>query len=430
MSTIEESKPKEVYDNPALTMTGPDAKTYPFLTTFGDTQTDDMFGKTRTKWGDEFVSSLSSSGSKPLSSEIDNPRNVSMGQETSISFKRLFQSQYNIALIFGSVGVEAIVNNIAKVVLNTDDLNNIDQNTAIHNLKQKLDKLASITKDPKTREAFGKASAAIGDIFLIFVEHANEPMMKIGERATKISFHILTIMFSQAMETLEDSLMLIPIFGDGYMIMNNMIGMAGSAASIGQGSMKVGNDIFDAYGTISDSISGDESIGEHKSTLKDSLNEIWAAFKQSVDETTELNENYVRDYALTGEDRQTQQQLKGEDDKSDISVSAGGEVASTSGEGAEGGADATSDTSVSAPLPAPSAPLVLATGATSGATSGATVPSAPPAPPAPPETFATGGTSGANSSPAVVAQNGGNIRNKTFKNKSGGSNNLTRKIRL
>lgn len=426
MSTIEESKPKEVYDNPALTMTGPDAKTYPFLTTFGDTQTDDMFGKTRTKWGDEFVSSLSSSGSKPLSSEIDNPRNVSMGQETSISFKRLFQSQYNLALIFGSVGVEAIVNNIAKVVLNTDDLNNIDQNTAIHNLKQKLDKLASITKDPKTREAFGKASAAIGDIFLIFVEHANEPMMKIGERATKISFHILTIMFSQAMETLEDSLMLIPIFGDGYMIMNNMIGMAGSAASIGQGSMKVGNDIFDAYGTISDSISGDESIGEHKSTLKDSLNEIWAAFKQSVDETTELNENYVRDYALTGEDRQTQKQLKGKDDKSDTSVSAGGEVASTSGEGAEGaeGAeDATSDTYVSAPLPAPSAPLVLATGATSGAT----VPSAPPAPP---ETFATGGTSGANSSPAVVAQNGGNIRNKTFKNKSGGSNNLTRKIRL
>jgi len=426
MSGKQESKQKEVYDNPALTMTGPDATTYPFLTTFGNEENGDLYGRDRTKWGDKFVSSLSSSGSKnanPLSSEIDNPGNVSMGQETSISFKRLFQSQYNLALIFGSVGVEAIVNNIAKVVLNTDDLNNIDQNTAIHNLKQKLDKLASITKDPKTREAFGKASAAIGDIFLIFVEHANEPMMKIGERATKISFHILTIMFSQAMETLEDSLMLIPIFGDGYMIMNNMIGMAGSAASIGQGSMKVGNDIFDAYGTISDSISGDESIGEHKSTLKDSLNEIWAAFKQSVDETTELNENYVRDYALTGEDRQTQKQLKGKDDKSDTSVSAGGEVASTSGEGAEGaeGAeDATSDTYVSAPLPAPSAPLVLATGATSGAT----VPSAPP------ETFATGGTSGANSSPAVVAQNGGNIRNKTFKNKSGGSNNLTRKIRL
>jgi len=384
---------KGVYDNPELKMTGPDATTYPFLTTFGNEETGDMFGKTRDKWGDKFVSSLSSSGSQnanPLSSEIDNPRNVSMGQETSISFKRLFQSQYNLALIFGSVGVEAIVNNIAKVVLNTDDLNNIDQNTAIHNLKQKLDKLASITKDPKTREAFGKASAAIGDIFLIFVEHANEPMMKIGERATKISFHILTIMFSQAMETLEDSLMLIPIFGDGYMIMNNMIGMAGSAASIGQGSMKVGNDIFDAYGTISDSISGDESIGEHKVTLKDSLNEIWAAFKQSVDETTELNENYVRDYANTTEDRQTQQQLKGKDATSALP------------------APPASSESVSA-LPAPSAP------------------------PAPPESFAPVATSGATSppsAPAVVEQKGGNIRNKTFKNKSGGSNNLTRKIRL
>ena len=415
---------KGVYDNPALTMTGPDATTYPFLTTFGNEENGDLYGRDRTKWGDKFVSSLSSSGSKnanPLSSEIDNPGNVSMGQETSISFKRLFQSQYNLALIFGSVGVEAIVNNIAKVVLNTDDLNNIDQNTAIHNLKQKLDKLASITKDPKTREAFGKASAAIGDIFLIFVEHANEPMMKIGERATKISFHILTIMFSQAMETLEDSLMLIPIFGDGYMIMNNMIGMAGSAASIGQGSMKVGNDIFGAYGKISDSISGDESIGEHKATLKDSLTEIWTAFKQSVDETTELNENYVSDYALTGEDITTQKRLEeeattGEDDKSDTSESPASSVSALPGPSVSAlpgpSVSALPGPSVSA-LPAPSVSALPAPSESpASSVSALPKPSAPPAP------------------SAVVAQKGGNIRNKTFKNKSGGSNNLTRKIRL
>jgi hypothetical protein len=360
---------KGVYDNPALTMTGPDATTM-MGTTFGNEETGDMFGKTRAKWGDNFLSSSGSKDKKPMASEIDNPEDVTMGQETKISFKRLFQSQYNLALIFGSVGVETIVNHIAKVVLNANDLNDIDEDKAIHNLKQKLDKLASITKNPKTREAFGKASAAIGDIFLIFVEHANEPMMKIGERATKISFHILTIMFSQAMETLEDSLMLIPIFGDGYMIMNNMIGMAGSAASIGQGSMKVGNDIFDAYGTISDSISGDESIGEHKSTLKDSLNEIWAAFKQSVDETTELNEQFIGDYGGTVEDIQMQKRLK--EERKDVE------------------------------------------------------PSAPPAP-----AVATPIDAKQKDIPvATPVQNGGNIRNKTFKNKLGGSNNLTRKIRL
>jgi hypothetical protein len=411
---------KGVYYNPELKMAGPNATTM-MGTTFGNEENGDLYGIVdRTKWGDNFLSSSGSKDKKPMASEIDNPRNVSMGQETSISFKRLFQSQYNLALIFGSVGVEAIVNNIAKVVLNTDDLNNIDQNTAIHNLKQKLDKLASITKDPKTREAFGKASAAIGDIFLIFVEHANEPMMKIGERATKISFHILTIMFSQAMETLEDSLMLIPIFGDGYMIMNNMISMAGSAASIGQGSMKVGNDIFDAYGTISDSISGDESIGEHKSTLKDSLNEIWAAFKQSVDETTELNEQFIGDYGGTVEDIQMQKRLKGEDatgedDKSDTSVSAGGEVVpevaqvvSTSGKGAEGAPPKPSESVSAGDEVVPEVAQVVST-------SGEGTEGAPPKPSAP---------------SAVVAQNGGNIRNKTFKNKSGGSNNLTRKIRL
>lgn len=370
----EQGKQKEIYEDkdPSHKMTGPNATTIPFGTTFGDPETGDMYGKTRARWGDTFASSLSSSGSKnrkPMASEIDNPEDVTIGEETSVSFKRLFQSQYNLALIFGSVGVEAIVNHIAKVVLNTDDLDNINEDEAINNLKQKLEKLSSITKNPKTREAFAKASAAIGDIFLIFVEHANEPMMKIGERATKISFHVLTIMFNQAMETLEDSLMLIPIFGEGYMIVQNMMDMAGSAASIGQGTMRYYSDIADAYGEISDGISGDESIGEHKNTLKESLKEIWESFKQAANETTELNEKFISDYGNTKEDTQIQKQLEDERNLVD--------------------------------------------------------PSAPPAVATP-----VANVESVNADQDDVKQKGGNMRNKTFKNRSGGSNNLTRKRRF
>ncbi len=372
----EQGKQKEIYEDkdPSHKMTGPNATTIPFGTTFGDPETGDMYGKTRARWGDTFASSLSSSGSKnrkPMASEIDNPEDVTIGEETSVSFKRLFQSQYNLALIFGSVGVEAIVNHIAKVVLNTDDLDNINEDEAINNLKQKLEKLSSITKNPKTREAFAKASAAIGDIFLIFVEHANEPMMKIGERATKISFHVLTIMFNQAMETLEDSLMLIPIFGEGYMIVQNMMDMAGSAASIGQGTMRYYSDIADAYGEISDGISGDESIGEHKNTLKESLKEIWESFKQAANETTELNEKFISDYGNTKEDTQIQKQL--EDERKLVDPSA-------------------------PPVPAVATPVA--------------------------------NVESVNADQDDVKQKGGNMRNKTFKNRSGGSNNLTRKRRF
>lgn len=381
---MSESEELDKIPDPSKTMVGPDAKTI-LGTTFGNSETGDMFGKSRKNWGDNFLpSSFSGSNNNnnnnaiPLPSEIDNPEEVTMGQETSISFKRLFQSQYNLALIFGSVGVETIINHIAKVVLNTEDLDSIDEDEAINNLKKKLDKLASITKNPKTREAFGKASAAIGDIFLIFVEHANEPMMKVGERATKISFHILTVMFNQAIQTLEDSLMLIPIFGNGYMILQNVADMAGSATSIGQGTMRYYSDIAQAYSEISDSVSGDESLDESKTTLKESLKDIWESFKEAVNETTELNENYIAEYADTPEDKNTQKLLAKEREAAENSKESSPQ------------ASAPPETVTSEPVTA--------------------VPTA--------------------EVEKDESKKGGAIKNKTYKNKVGGSNNLTRKRRF
>lgn len=381
---MSESEELDKNPDPSKTMVGPDAKTI-LGTTFGNSETDDMFGKSRKNWGDNFLpSSFSGSNNNnnnnaiPLPSEIDNPEEVTMGQETSISFKRLFQSQYNLALIFGSVGVETIINHIAKVVLNTEDLDSIDEDEAINNLKKKLDKLASITKNPKTREAFGKASKAIGDIFLIFVEHANEPMMKVGERATKISFHILTIMFNQAIQTLEDSLMLIPIFGNGYMILQNVADMAGSATTIGQGTMRYYSDIAQAYSEISDSVSGDESLDESKTTLKESLKDIWESFKEAVNETTELNEKYIAEYADTPEDKNTQKLLAKEREAAENSKESSPQASAP-------------------PLPVTSEPVTAL-----------------------PVAEVEGNES----------KKGGSIKNKTYKNKVGGSNNLTRKRRF
>ena len=289
-------------------MTGPNANTYPFGTEYGKGK--DYFGKYPAQY-DKFLQNSLSNFNNPGYSEITDPDKVTVGQESMISLRRLIKSYYNLALIFGSVGVETIVNHIGKVVLNTDDLSSVDKDEAILNLQKKLDKLSSITKDPKTRELFGKASKAIGDIVLIFVEHANEPMMQVGERATKIGFHMLTIMASQSISTMEDSVKLIPIFGDGYMILQNMIDMSGSAVSVGQGTMRYYSDLANAYTEISDSLGKDEKYSEDKQTLREVMKEIYDEILKKMEDATNEANNFTSDYADTIEDKKTQEDQKG-----------------------------------------------------------------------------------------------------------------------
>ena len=315
-------------------MTGPNANTYPFGTEYGRGK--DYFGKYPAEY-DKFLqnslSNFNNSGSNPIYSEITDPDKVTAGQETMISLRRLVKSYYNLALIFGSVGVETIVNHIGKVVLNTDDLSSVDKDEAILNLQKKLDKLSSITKDPKTRELFGKASKAIGDIVLIFVEHANEPMMQVGERATKIGFHMLTIMASQAISTMEDSVKLIPIFGDGYMILQNMIDMSGSAVSVGQGTMRYYSDLANAYTEISDSLGKDEKYSEDKQTLREVMKEIYDEILKKMEDATNEANNFTAAYADTIEDRDIQKEQKGriEEAQANEESHSGGSIFKKSG---------------------------------------------------------------------------------------------------
>ena len=192
------------------------------------------------------------------------------------------------------------------------------------------------------------------------------------------------IMFNQAIQTLEDSLMLIPIFGNGYMILQNVADMAGSATTIGQGTMRYYSDIAQAYSEISDSVSGDESLDESKTTLKESLKDIWESFKEAVNETTELNEKYIAEYADTPEDKNTQKLLAKEREAAENSKESSPQASAP-------------------PLPVTSEPVTA-------------LPVA--------EVEGNEGNEGNES------KKGGSIKNKTYKNKVGVSNNLTRKRRF
>lgn len=282
---------------------GPNATTLAQATT-GLGRTFDEYGKPKTF--DQYTNRLNKmgpgSGSMGLgsgsinTSELD-PENLSMNDETKISFKRLFKSYYNLALIFGTIGVRNIVNYIAKIALNTDDISEIDNDEAIVNLKEKLGKLETIVKDPQSKEAFGKASAAIGELASIFIEEAQGPLMQVGEKAILIGLHTFTIGFEQTMKTMEDSIKLIPIFGEGYMIVENIIDISQSASSVSQGVMRYYSDIMNAYTEISDKMGLNPQVGESKAQFGDAMKDIAKIINDSMKQATEYNEGKTGEYA-------------------------------------------------------------------------------------------------------------------------------------
>jgi hypothetical protein len=153
-------------------------------------------------------------------------------------------------------------------------------------------------------------------------------MMQVGERATKIGFRMLTVMASQAISTMEDSVKLIPIFGEGYMILQNMIDMSGSAVSVGQGTMRYYSDLANAYTEISDSLGKDEKYNEDKQTLREVMKEIYDEILKKMDEATNEANNFTSDYADTREDEdiQNEQKKRREEAQTEETTQTGGSI--------------------------------------------------------------------------------------------------------
>ena len=251
------------------------------------------------------ISSLLGKGkdqSNALGDEAD-AENLSTGDETTHSIKRLFKSYYNLALIFGTVGVKNIVDYIGKVVLNTDDLSTVNQDAAISELKDKLDKVESIVKDEETKKAFGKASKALGELVSVFVSEAKEPLTNVAGKLSLVGLQSMTVLFEQSMNSLEDAITLIPMLGDGYVILQNMIDVSKSASNTSQGYMRVASDVSDLYKDVSESLGINPEYSENKLDLTEALKDIQKIVSKTMSEASLSNENLTNEYALSSTNR-------------------------------------------------------------------------------------------------------------------------------
>ena len=276
------------------------------------------------------ISSLLGKGKdqfKALGDESD-AENLSTGDETTHSIKRLFKSYYNLALIFGTVGVKNIVDYIGKTVLNTDDLSTVSQDAAITELKDKLDKVESIVKDEETKKAFGKASKALGELVSVFISEAKEPLTNVAGKLSLVGLQSMTVLFEQSMNSLEDAITLIPMLGDGYVILQNMIDISKSASNTSQGFMKVASDVSDMYKGVSENLGINSEYSENKLDLTEALKDIQKIVSQTMSEASLTNENLTNEYALSSTNRsyrdqfddKKEEQVEGEENKEEEQV--------------------------------------------------------------------------------------------------------------
>ena len=235
----------------------------------------------------------------------ENEPDVSVKDVQKHTLSRLIKDYYKLALIFGSLGARTIVNYMGKVILQTDNIENEDQVELIKKLKGTLAKLSSVAKDEKVKEAFNNAMKSLGSIFAIFLEHSRGPMFTLGGEIAAFNLHILMLMYEQMISTIDDSIKLVPILGDGYMIVSNLMSFTSSATNAISTTMQLTDDLYETFADIKTKVIGDQDFNkekdnymEHLVELKKMLSEAW---KKSIEQADDFAKDATKQYAETKE---------------------------------------------------------------------------------------------------------------------------------
>ena len=217
----------------------------------------------------------------------ENDPKMTMSQENRHTLRRLMIDYYNLALLFGSLSAKAIIDYIAKLVLNTNDISNASPEDLKKELNETFSKLSALGKDEEVQNKFGEASESLSNIFMIFLKHSRGPLMEFGKEAALIGSHSLMVAYQQAMNTLDDSIKLIPIIGEGYMITQNLMSMTNSATSISSNVLTMYDDLYEGFNEIKDALGIDKNYKSEQTNFIENLSDlkktISKAWKQSVE---------------------------------------------------------------------------------------------------------------------------------------------------
>ena len=130
-------------------------------------------------------------------------------------------------------------------------------------------------------------------------------MFTLGGEIAAFNLHILMLMYEQMISTIDDSIKLVPILGDGYMIVSNLMSFTSSATNAISTTMQLTDDLYQTFADIKTKVIGDQDFNkekdnymEHLVELKKMLSEAW---KKSIEQADSFAKDATKDYARTRE---------------------------------------------------------------------------------------------------------------------------------
>ena len=223
----------------------------------------------------------------------------------------------NITIIAGAKSVNAIINTIAKLTISSEDIENIEENDAVVKFRNNLNKMYLIVKDSESKEAIKNAIQSLGTIIEIFFTNLRKPLANSFGEIMNAVFDSYEQVLESGMESVVNIIRMIPIFGDGVIIMENLIKMVKAATATGSAALQTASSVSGALYEAGEKTADNEDFKKSTSGLYESNKNIFDKFKTKFNEAkqkvaknaTELKDR-INEQAKQLQDEDTEKFIK------------------------------------------------------------------------------------------------------------------------
>ena len=223
----------------------------------------------------------------------------------------------NITIIAGAKSVNAIINTIAKLTISSEDIENIEENDAVVKFRNNLNKMYLIVKDSESKEAIKNAIQSLGTIIEIFFTNLRKPLANSFGEIMNAVFDSYEQVLESGMESVVNIIRMIPIFGDGVIIMENLIKMVKAATATGSAALQTASSVSGALYEAGEKTADNEDFKKSTSELYESNKNIFDKFKTKFNEAkqkvaknaTELKDR-INEQAKQLQDEDTEKFIK------------------------------------------------------------------------------------------------------------------------
>jgi hypothetical protein len=163
----------------------------------------------------------------------------SIAEATDISVKKIKNSAYNLVAYKTAKLANTMLDSLSLMALGVQEIDENVRNEIVNKLKHKSNILRELSKDPEVQEIVRDSANSVSEIARVFVSEAQEPLKEVIAMSI---INIKDILYDSLQETAnfgKNIVKIIPVLGDAYIIVDNVLSVAKSSSNTARLSMEV-----------------------------------------------------------------------------------------------------------------------------------------------------------------------------------------------